>query len=141
VFYLDTSVAASLFIPDVHSATALNWLRGQTQPDLKISSWTRAEFAGVVARLVRMNRMKSRAADAAIEDFKQWSSANCEIIVPTAADFDTAINYVRDYATGLRAPDALHLAIANNWGSLRLASFDSTLNAAAARVGIALAKI
>lgn len=61
--------------------------------------------------------------------------------MPTAADFDTSIDYVRDYATGLRAPDALHLAIVSNWGNLQLASFDTTLNAAAVRIGVAVAQI
>jgi predicted nucleic acid-binding protein len=85
--------------------------------------------------------MAARIADSAIEDFRRWSSGNCEVIVPASGDFDSAVDLVRDYASGLRAPDALHLAIARNWGNLSVVTFDAALNAAASRLGIKLEKL
>ena len=36
------------------------------------------------------------------------------VLLPTATDFDLAGQFLRRYETGLRAGDALHLAIASN---------------------------
>ena len=141
MFYLDTSFAAALFVPDAHSSRALQWLQARAAAALTISAWVRAEFASVLARQVRMRRMAARTADLAIEDFRQWSSTHCEIIAPAPADFDSAIDLMRDYASGLRAPDALHLAIARNWGNLTLVAFDASLNAAAVRAGIKIERL
>ena len=47
-----------------------------------------------------------------------------ELLVPTAEDFAAAARYLEVPKTGLRAGDALHLAIAANHGAARILTLD-----------------
>jgi hypothetical protein len=58
------------------------------------------------------------------------------LLVPTPEDFVTAADLLRDYASGLRAGDALHLAVARNRGPMPLLTLDRGLVKAARRLGI-----
>lgn len=136
MFYLDTSFVISLFVPDAHSGRALQWLEARSAAELVLSAWARVEFAGVLARQVRMGRMTARNADSTIEDFRRWSSTHCQIIVPGSADFDAAVALVRRYTSGLRGPDALHLATVTTWGNPALVTFDEAMASAAAGLGV-----
>jgi predicted nucleic acid-binding protein len=53
------------------------------------------------------------------------------LLIPTPADFDLAHGFVTRFATRLRGPDALHLAIAHNNGVDEILSLDDGLLAAA----------
>ncbi len=52
-------------------------------------------------------------------------------MIPTAKDFDLAQEYVSNFNTQLRGPDALHLAVSKNNGMEFVATLDNgMLNAA-----------
>jgi uncharacterized protein len=50
--------------------------------------------------------------------------------LPSADDFNLAKRFLQQYRTGLRAGDALHLAIARNHGARAIYSLDKTLGSA-----------
>ncbi len=58
------------------------------------------------------------------------------ILLPRAADFDLARRHLGNYATRLRAGDALHLAIAGNHGAELIYSLDKTLLRAGKLLGL-----
>jgi len=59
------------------------------------------------------------------------------VVLPVdAGDFDLARNYVQTCSTGLRAGDALHLAVAANNGAKAIYSLDKRLVSAGKRLGL-----
>lgn len=61
-------------------------------------------------------------------------------MTPGAQDFALADQFVRDYATQLSAPDALHLAAAKNAGAA-LTTFDARLAEAARLQSVEVAEL
>ena len=70
----------------------------------------------------------------------RWSLARlgrpCPATVPGNSRLAAAAELVRDARTGLRAGDALHLAVAREVGAAQIATLDSTLEANAESQGI-----
>jgi predicted nucleic acid-binding protein len=114
MFYLDTSVVASLVLNDAHSPTVRKWFERKRREQFAISDWTRVEFAGAVARLERMAQLDRSQADAARAVFRDEVESAMEVLRLGQADFALAVDLLAVPATGLRAGDALHLAIVHN---------------------------
>lgn len=58
------------------------------------------------------------------------------VVLPNADDFTLAKEYLFHFETGLRAGDALHLAIARNHRAQVIYSLDKTLLRAGKRLGL-----
>jgi predicted nucleic acid-binding protein len=114
MLYLDTSVVASLVLNDAHSTTVRKWFERRKRGQFAISDWTRVEFAGAVARLERMAQLDRSQADAARAAFRDEVESAMEVLRLRKEDFGLAVDLLAVPATGLRAGDALHLAIAHN---------------------------
>src|SRR5574340_937606 len=80
-------------------------------------------FAGIGARSL-------------LEEFDSTIAASFVELVPNSYDFDLAQEYVAHFATQLRAPDALHLAVAHNNGVEFVATLDKGMLAAAKKLKI-----
>ena len=68
--------------------------------------------------------------------FDRVLGKSLHLLVPTADDFVAAAELLRDAASGLRAGDALHLAVARNRGPMPVLTLDRGLVKAAKRLGI-----
>jgi predicted nucleic acid-binding protein len=68
--------------------------------------------------------------------FEQLLSESFRIVVPAASDYDTAAMFLRNPKSGLRAGDALHLAVAHNQKMRMLYSLDARMVEAARVLGI-----
>jgi uncharacterized protein len=108
VLYLDTSFLIPLFLPEATSD--------------KIE-----RFLGLLS---------SKAAIKADAQFAEATAESFVILLPTADDFDVAGKFLRRYKTGLRAGDALHLAIASNNRATAVYSLDKAFSAAGRRLGL-----
>lgn len=71
-----------------------------------------------------LNQADARSAGA---QFDRMIEDAHQVLTPTVGDFALAKRYVENFATQLRAGDALHLAIAKNWGMEALYTLDETL--------------
>jgi hypothetical protein len=69
-----------------------------------------------------------------IEEFDALADDSLHVLSPSAADFDLARDFVAEFATGLRGPDALHLAIARNNGVEEVLTLDDGLLFAARKL-------
>lgn len=138
MFYLDTSFVGPLFVQEDTTARALAWLERNRQVPLLASPWLAVEFASSLARRVRMKDIDATTADALFERFADWQTERCQMLDATAGDFANAAAAVRQYGSGLRAGDALHLALARNNGNLTVMTFDHGMRRAAALLGIPL---
>jgi len=136
VLYLDTSFLVPLFLPEPASDKIERFLSRKHTAPLAISHWTQVEFSSALAREVRMGALKGDAASEAEEQFKQASTETFVVLLPGRDDFDLAREFIRQYNTGLRAGDALHLAIASNNGAVAVYSLDKRLLAAGRRLGV-----
>ena len=134
--YADTSVIAAVVFEEPASEAAREWFRRTTQRII-VSDLARLEFAAVVSRAVRTGRFDNRQAARALESFDEFRAA-CLATSHGRGDFEFAEKLVRDFATKLAAPDALHLASAKNAGAA-LATFDARLAEAARAQGVEVA--
>lgn len=134
VIYLDTSFLTPLFRAEPVSARVENFLAAQPPGTFAISRWTRVEFASVMAREVRMKSINQATARKLIEEFDVLAQASLHTLIPAAADFDLARDFVAEFATRLRGPDALHLAIVRNNGIKEILTLDDGLLYAARKL-------
>lgn len=134
--YLDTSVLVSLFVREVHSAPVRTWFGHQVPDTLCTSLWTRTELAAALGAKVRSRLLDPRSARTVLATYDNLASRSATILVPERADYALATRLVEDFQSGLRAPDALHLAIARNNGVTALATGDKVLAEAAAALGL-----
>lgn len=136
MIYLDASALVSLFMADVHSPAVRNYLRAE-RPVVGVSSFAVVEFASAVARRVRMGELIPAQANHLLNVFDGWTAANAEPLDLEPADVRVATTFVRRFELGLRAPDALHIAICQRL-ELPLLTFDGHQATAAQELGILL---
>jgi predicted nucleic acid-binding protein len=132
MLYLDTSFVAVLILPEKESRRVESFVRKLPAGSLAASHWTRVELAGLLARLMRMGELTEDQALRAWGMSESLLKESFHIIAPTAADFDLAARFLQNHQTGLRAGDALHLAIASNNRAKMLLTLDKQLIKAAA---------
>jgi predicted nucleic acid-binding protein len=109
MIYLDTSVVVALLTPEERSAQALDWF-GQSREPLISSDWLITETHSALGIKQRHHGLSSGARQAA--------------------------DLLQDPGLGLRAGDALHLAVALHSRCTHLASFDSRMQQAAVVLGM-----
>jgi predicted nucleic acid-binding protein len=129
--YIDTSVVVSFFIQDDHADAARRWAR--TDPSVAISDWTATEFSSALSHHVRLGSLSDRERKAAELAFDRWAMRGVVLEVARARFQDARI--LMQGHRRLRAPDALHLAIARHEG-LPLATLDHDLRDAAVAEGL-----
>lgn len=134
MIYLDTSFLTPLFRAEPVSERIENYLAAQSPGTLAISRWTRVEFASVMAREVRLKSINEATARKLIEEFDALADHSLHTLIPAAADFDLARDFVAEFATQLRGPDALHLAIVRNNGIEEILTLDDGLLFAARKL-------
>jgi predicted nucleic acid-binding protein len=127
VLYFDTSFLAPLILPEATSDKIAAFIRRLPAEELTVSHWTRVEFSSLIAREVRRGGLDVRAAARADVRFEAMVNESFSVLLPNADDFSLAKRYLGRFETGLRAGDALHLAVANNHRAAMIYSLDKTL--------------
>jgi hypothetical protein len=122
--YLDTSFVAPLVIAEDSSDAAEAFVLKVRPGELTTSMWTQVELSSLVSRKVRMGELSDSQAQVVRREFDRVLGESFEILAPTAADFAAAAKYLESPKTGLRAGDALHLAIAANNRAKRILTLD-----------------
>ncbi|MDP2784262.1 MAG: type II toxin-antitoxin system VapC family toxin [Sulfurimicrobium sp.] len=136
MLYFDTSFIAPLYIPEPNSDEVRQLTYTLSQEYIAISEWTCVEFSSMVARRVRMQQLRENAAHGLLAAFERIAHTQFVILTPSQADYRLADLFLRNFASGLRAGDALHLAIARNNGAQHVYSLDQGLIKAAAILNI-----
>jgi hypothetical protein len=131
--YFDASVLVSLFVRDHHTDRVHNWIATLSDRPL-VSDWAVTEFTsalGLRRRIDVLGRSEREQIEVALDGWL-YSVDRIEL---AAADLAFARFLMRSEATPLKAPDALHLAIAMRWGAT-LATTDRQLSRAAEELGV-----
>ena len=134
--YLDASVLIALLAEEPASGAVRRFLRGHRE-DRLISDFAAAEVASAISRLLRMRLLTEEEGSTRLADFDAWCATATSAADMHAADARLAYVYVRRFDLGLRAPDALHLAIARRFDAT-LITLDRRLATAAGELGIAV---
>jgi predicted nucleic acid-binding protein len=127
VLYFHTSFLAPLIFPEATSDKIAAFVRRLPAAELAVSHWTRVEFSSLIAREVRMSGLDTQAARRADARFEAMVDESFSVLLPNAADFGLAKRYLGQFETGLRAGDALHLAVAKNHRAAVIYSLDKRL--------------
>ena len=135
--YCDTSALVSAISAEPFSVIARRWLDQRPRDSLTYSGWIEAEIASALARKQRSGRIDAAARTRSMAIWRELSRAMIRVEAEPG-DFDRAASLVDSGARGLRASDALHLAIVLRLG-LALATFDRDLADAADAEGVAVA--
>jgi predicted nucleic acid-binding protein len=122
--YLDTSFVAPLVIAENSSGAVEAFVLKVKPGELTTSMWTQVELSSLVSRKVRMGELSDSQAQVVRREFDRVLGESFEILAPTAVDFAAAAKYLEIPKTGLRAGDALHLAVAANHRAKRILTLD-----------------
>ena len=88
-----------------------------------------------------MGGLSAEAAARADAKFETVITESFAVLLPNQEDFDLAKAFLGVHETGLRAGDALHLAIAKNRRAEAVYSLDKTLLKAGTRLGLPVAAL
>jgi uncharacterized protein len=136
MLYFDTSFLAPLFKPEASSLEIKRFMTELAPVQLAISSWTRVEFYSLLSKNVRMGLLPPVQADAAEAAFETFVARGCTMIDVARDDFNVAGHFLADRHSGLRAGDALHLAIASNHAIASIYSLDRIMIAVGRSLGL-----
>lgn len=135
ILYLDTSVVVAALTREGRTSDIQLWLGRQPINDLAISEWVIAEFSAALSIKMRERQIDPKHRADALAAFGRLSTGSFEVLAVLGAHFRTAARFSENYALGLRAADALHLAVAADRGA-KLCTLDKRLEKAAAALGV-----
>jgi len=134
-FYLDTSVIVAALSNEARTPATQNWLAAQTPGTLQISEWTLTEFSSAMALKLRTGQLHAEHRAECLAAFAVLVEENLVMLPVSGNQFHAAARFIDQHQTGLRAGDALHLAVCAQHGA-RLVTFDRILAAAAIACGV-----
>lgn len=138
--YFDTSFLAPLVKEEATSRAIANFFNKADRLGPMTGHWTRAEFSSLIARDVRMKATDANTAAKVETRFESLLAASFILLMPTLEDIDVCKRYLQRYETGLRAGDALHLAIARNNNAQAIYSLDDRMIKAGKLLGLPVSR-
>ncbi len=133
--YADTSLLLALFLNEPKTPDAWHWVNQQPAGSMMASDWTLTEFSSALAVKLRMKAIDANTHGKTLAAVKRFAVAQLAIIVPEKTDFHRAAELCDRWQMGLRAGDALHLAISERRG-LAVCTLDRVMFDAALALGL-----
>ena len=134
--YLDTSLLVAALTNEPTTARMQEWLNEHLAESLAISAWVVTEFSSALSIKLRSDKqfLAEHRANA-LAAFRQLETDSLLVLPVTPIQFRNAAQFADHYQLGLRAGDALHLAVCADHGAT-LCTLDKRLEAAGLALGI-----
>lgn len=135
MLYLDTTLVVAAFIPEAKSDAVEAWLLSKQGMDLAISDWVITEVSAALSIKVRAGQISPVNRANALSHFARACAHSLSVLSISRAMFLAAARLADEYGPGLRAGDALHLALSAD-NSATLCTLDRRLQEAGAACGL-----
>lgn len=135
MFYLDASAAVAAITQEEHSERLWRWLGDHAGDPILCSGWTAAEVSSALSMKVRTGAFSMEDRLSAWNSWRQFRTDSLADIDVASDHFEAAARMCDRPDLGLRASDALHIAIAES-GHLTLVTLDTRMAEAALQLGI-----
>ena len=134
MLYVDTSVLVAGLTNEAATERVQAWLGEQSADELAISRLVMTEFSAALSVKLRRGAVEPNERAAALAEFRSLAEQSFRVLSIESQDFDLAARLADQSASGLRAGDALHLALALGHDAL-LCTLDKRLAGAAGLIG------
>lgn len=133
--YLDTSLLVAALTKEAATERVQAWLAAQEADHLVIGEWAVTEFSSALALKLRTGQLDEDLRSSALGAFKRMVADSLRVLPVESVHFRLAARLADDHRLGLRAGDALHLAVVAEQGAT-LCTLDRRFAAAASSLGI-----
>ncbi|MFT9330588.1 MAG: type II toxin-antitoxin system VapC family toxin [Acetobacter persici] len=134
--YIDASVLVAALTNERETSRMQDWLGAPIPEDLFISEWVVTEFSSALSIKLRTEHITLTDRANSLAMFTRLCADSIGVLPVISQNFRTAVRFSDQYALGLRAGDALHLAVCVDQGAT-LWTLDRRLAEAGPHVGLA----
>lgn len=133
--YVDTSILVAALTREAETARMQKWLAAQRPGAMTISVWVATEFSAALSVKLRTREIEASHRADALAAFAALCADSLVVLAASGVNFRTAALFADQSQLGLRAGDALHLAICAEHGA-ELCTLDRRLSGAGSALGV-----